>query len=130
MNTAYRKFVDNKIPDLEKQVQQAISSAREEARQADGRFGKWTGDGKQRFTDAKTELASENETLDAAEARESAVGKALDFSPKEIPAVSDALEGSEGLGKVAAFAADVPVPVSYTHLDVYKRQALGCPVPA
>jgi uncharacterized protein YukE len=109
MNTAYRKFVDNKIPDLEKEVQQAISSAREEARQADGRFGNWTDDGQQRFTAAKTELASENKTLEAAQAREGAIGKALDFSPKEIPAVSDALGGSEGLGKVATFAADIPV---------------------
>ena len=42
---------------------------------------------------------------------------------------ADAVLGAEGTVKIGVIPeAAVPVPVSYTHLDVYKRQLQGLPV--
>jgi len=135
MDTTYRKFVEDKVGDLEKEVRQAIISAREEARQADGRFGKWAEDGSAKFADAKTELAAENKLLETAESDEGALSKALGLSVKDIPAVSQALDGAGGsLGKLADFAADVPVldvlaAGASTYFNAQQDIADGMPAP-
>lgn len=108
--TRYRAYVEGKIPGLEQTARRAMISAREEARQADGRFGTWTDEGKQGFGDAKTELASVEEDLSAAASHESLFSKAWGFSPSDIPGVGTSVEDMEGLfGRSLRFAADLPL---------------------
>ncbi len=107
--TGYRKYVESKIPDLQKTVQQSITDAREEARLANGRFGPWTDAGAQKFGDAKTELESVKGDVTAAAGHENLFTKALGFSTSDIPAVGDALKGADGLTGLLKAAADVPV---------------------
>jgi uncharacterized protein YukE len=108
--TRYRSYLEAKIPGLKQQVSQAMADAREEARQADGKFGPWTDEGRENFGDAKTELSSVEGNVADAQATENPFSKFWGFSPSDIPAVSDALDGVGGFaGTLAKFAADVPV---------------------
>ena len=46
----------------------------------------------------------------------------MEFYGKSFPEAVQMLTGESGEGQTEATTA----PVSYTHLDVYKRQGLGC----
>ncbi len=104
--TTYRKFIEGRVPELDKAVKQSITDAREEARLANGRFGPWTNEGHEKFGDAKTKLASVEEDLTSAASHENLLTKALGFSVNDIPAVSKALDGAGNWLKVAS---DIPV---------------------
>lgn len=107
--TGYRKYIEGKVPDLESKVQTAITNAREEARQANGRFGPWKDSGIQGVDGAKAELGSTRTTLADAATHENLFTKALAYSPKDIPAVSGALDEADGLSKILKAASDIPV---------------------
>jgi uncharacterized protein YukE len=108
--TRYRAYVEGKLPGLKQTVSRAITAAREDARQADGRFGPWTEDDKAKFGDAKTELAGVNEDLTTAESNENLFSKAWGFSPSDISGVGSSLEDMGGLfGNSLRFAADIPL---------------------
>jgi uncharacterized protein YukE len=107
--TGYRKYVESKIPDMQKAVQQAVVDAREEARLANGRFGPWSDTGAQKFGDAKTELESVKGDLTSAASHENLFTKTLGFSTSDIPAVGDGLKGADGLTGLLKAAADIPV---------------------
>ena len=107
--TRYRAYVEGKLPGLKKSISKAITDAREEARQADGRFGPWSDEGKQNFGDAKSTLSSVQDDLAAAEKTENPFTKAWGFSPSDISSVGTKLEGLDGAGGgLARFAGDIP----------------------
>jgi hypothetical protein len=108
--TRYRAYVEGKLPGLKKSITKAITDAREEARQADGRFGPWTDQGKENFGDAKSRLSSVQDDLAAAQETESPFTKAWGFSPSDIGSVGTRLDGLDGMGGGAArFLGDIPV---------------------
>jgi uncharacterized protein YukE len=108
--TRYRAYVEGKLPGLKKSISKAITDAREEARQADGRFGSWTDQGKENFGDAKSRLSSVQDDLAAAGKTENPFTKAWGFSPSDISSVGNKLEGLDGAGGgLARFFGDIPV---------------------
>jgi len=107
--TRYSHYVEGKLPELKQAVSQAITSAREEARLANGQFGPWTDQGKADFGAAKTELAGVQSDLAGAQSSETVFSKAWGVAPSDIPAVSDAVNGLTGSSEsLARFAADIP----------------------
>jgi uncharacterized protein YukE len=107
--TRYRAYVEGKLPGLKKSISKAVTDAREEARQADGRFGPWSDEGRQNFGDAKSTLSSVQDDLAAAEKTENPFTKAWGFSPSDISSVGTKLEGLDGTGGgLARFAGDIP----------------------
>lgn len=108
--TRYRAYVEGKLPGLKKSITKAISDAREEAREADGRFGPWTDQGKENFGDAKSQLSSVQDDLAAAEDTENPFTKVWGFSPSDIGSVGTKLDGLDGVGGgTARFLGDIPV---------------------
>lgn len=106
--TRYRAYVESKLPGVKQARDQARIDAREEARQADGRFGKWTNEGHENFADAKTRLSSVEDSLAEARSAETPFSKVWGFSPGDIPSVASKVDGLGGLSDAARFAADIP----------------------
>jgi uncharacterized protein YukE len=107
--TGYRKVIDGQIPGMQAAVKKAVTDAREEGRLANGRFGPWTDSGIQKFGDAKTTLESAKTDLVDAASHENLLTKALGFSASDVPAVSNALKGADGLTGILKAASDIPV---------------------
>ncbi len=107
--TRYRGYVEGKLPGLKKTLSRAVTDAREEARQADGRFGPWTDQGKENFGDAKTILSSVEDDLAEAQSTENPFSRAWGFSPSDISGLGTRLDGLGGTGgDLARFAGDIP----------------------
>jgi uncharacterized protein YukE len=107
--TRYSHYVEGKIPELKQAVSQAITTAREEARLANGRFGPWTDQGKADFGTARTELAGVQNDLAGAQSSENWFSKTWGVTPSDIPGVASAVSGLDGsAGSVARLAADIP----------------------
>lgn len=100
--TSYRKFIDAKIPGLERAANQARAAAREEARGPDGRFRPWTEQGRQQFADAKAELQSVEQQAAGAAARENLSTKIFGSG------LTDVVDGSKDWGAAARFFGDIP----------------------
>jgi uncharacterized protein YukE len=106
--TRYRAYVEGKLPGVKQARNQALIDAREETRQANGRFGDWTDQGRENFADAKTRLSSVEDNLADARSTETPFSKAWEFSPGDIPSVASKIDGLGGLSDAARFAADIP----------------------
>jgi hypothetical protein len=108
--TRYRAHVESKIPGLKQSLKGAKVKAIEDAREANGRFGKWTAEDRGKFAGAKTQLASVEGDLTEAKSNENLFTKVLGYSPSDVPAIGSALDDMGGLaGKLARFGADVPI---------------------
>ena len=55
-----------------------------------------------------------------------AVQRTTDAVARIAKQIETTNESVDKIGNAASLIADIASPVSYTHLDVYKRQALGC----
>ena len=132
--TRYRAYVEGKIPALKDAVAQARTTAIEDARQANGQFGPWSGEDRQKFGDAGTKLAGVQGDLSAAQGTENWFSKTWGFSSSDIPGVSKTLDGLDGAGgSLAKFAGDIPfVDVAAAGASTYfgARQDIADGVPA
>jgi uncharacterized protein YukE len=99
--TRYRAWLEDQVDKLKGLKNDAQAKAIADARQADGKFGKWSPEDKAAFDDAKAKFGSGEDQLAGAENSEGAFSKVLGASPSDIPAVSSALEDSNGLLKIA-----------------------------
>ncbi len=110
LQTRYRGFVDLRVGHAKSELADAKTQAIEEARQADGRFGPWTDEGKENFGAAKSTLSSAESDLSSAEDTENWLTKAAGFSPSDISAIGDSVEDIGGFaGDLARFGAGIPV---------------------
>ena len=109
LQTRYRGYVDLWLGHAKSALSGAKTKAIEDARQADGRFGNWSPEDRQAFTDAKSTLSSAESDLSAAEGNENWFTKVTGFSPSDIPAVGDSLDGMGGVaGDLARAGAGIP----------------------
>jgi uncharacterized protein YukE len=84
LQTRYRGFVDLRVGHAKSELADAKSEAIEEARQANGRFGPWTDEGKENFAAAKSTLSSAESDLSSAEDTENWLTKAAGYSPSDL----------------------------------------------
>lgn len=103
--TRYRAWVEGKVHHLKGLKNEARLKAIEDARQADGKFGKWSPQDRQGFDNAKSKFGAGEEQLAGAQQSEGAFSKIMGYSASDIPAVSKALGDSNGLLKAGA---DIP----------------------
>jgi uncharacterized protein YukE len=109
LQTRYRGFVDLQVGHAKSALADAKTKAIEDARQADGRFGTWSPEDRQAFTDAKSTLSSAESDLSAAQGNENWFTKVTGFSASDIPAVGDSLDGMGGVaGDLARAGAGIP----------------------
>jgi uncharacterized protein YukE len=109
LQTRYRAFVDLQVGHAKSALADAKTKAIEDARQADGRFGSWSPEDRQAFTDAKSTLSSAESDLSAAQGNENWFTKVTGFSASDIPAVGDSLDGMGGVaGDLARAGAGIP----------------------
>jgi hypothetical protein len=109
LQTRYRGFVDLQVGHAKSQLAAAKTQAIEDARQADGRFGTWSAEDRQAFTAAKSTLSGAESDLAAAQGNENWFTKVTGFSPSDIPAVGDSLDGMGGVaGDLARAGAGIP----------------------
>jgi uncharacterized protein YukE len=110
LQTRYRGFVDLRVGHAKSVLADAKTKAIEDARGADGRFGKWSPEDRQAFTDAKSTLSSAETDLTAAKNTETWFSKVTGFSAADIPAVGDSLDGVGGVaGDLARAGAGIPI---------------------
>jgi uncharacterized protein YukE len=115
--TRYRAWVEGEVESLKNLKNSARLKAISDAREADGKFGKWTPEDRQAFDDAKTKFGTGEDQLASAENSEGAFSKVMGYSASDIPAVSSALEDSSSLLKAAG---DLPfVDVAAAGLATY-----------
>jgi uncharacterized protein YukE len=108
--TRFRAYVEGKIPGLKQEITDAKVKAIADARQADGRFGKWSDENRGEFKNLKSELESVEGKVAEAKSGENWFSKAWGFSPSDIKPVGAALDGMDGVaGRLARFAGDIPV---------------------
>ena len=100
--TRYRAWVEGKVESLEALKSDARLKAISDARQADGKFGKWTPEDRTAFDEAKAKFGAGADQLAGAENAEGAFSKVMGYSAGDIPAVSKALEDSSSLLKAGA----------------------------
>lgn len=100
--TRYRAWVEGKVESLEALKSDARLKAISDARQADGKFGKWTPEDRTAFDEAKAKFGAGADQLAGAENAEGAFSKVMGYSASDIPAVSKALEDSSSLLKAGA----------------------------
>lgn len=149
-NTRYRGFVDLRVGHLRSQLADAKTKAIENARQADGKFGKWSAEDRGAFQSARGDLTSAEGDLTAAKNGEGFISKLAGYSPSDISALSKSLDGVGGAAGDIARAADgipfvdiaaaglgtyfsaqediekgVPAPVAYTGEAAGNVAALG-----
>jgi uncharacterized protein YukE len=109
LQTRYRGFVDLRVGHAKSELADAKTTAIEDARGADGRFGTWSPEDRQAFTDAKSTLSSAETDLTAAKDTETWFSKVTGFSASDIPAVGDSVEGIGGVaGDLARAGAGIP----------------------
>ena len=109
LQTRYRGFVDLQVGHAKSALADAKTKAIEDARGADGRFGTWSPEDRQAFTQAKGTLSSAESDLSAAEGNENWFSKVTGFSASDIPAVGDSLDGMGGVaGDLARAGAGIP----------------------
>jgi uncharacterized protein YukE len=109
LQTRYRGFVDLRVGHAKSDLADAKTQAIEDGRQANGRFGPWSDEDRQVFTDAKGTLSSAESDLAAAKANENWFTKVTGFSASDIPAVGDSLDGMGGVaGDLARAGAGIP----------------------
>lgn len=109
LQTRYRGFVDLQVGHAKSGLADAKTKAIEDARGADGRFGKWSPEDRQAFGDAKSTLAGAEADLSAAKANENWFTRVTGFSASDIPAVGDSLDGMGGVaGDLARAGAGIP----------------------
>lgn len=109
LQTRYRGFVDLQVGHAKSALADAKTKAIEDARQADGRFGTWSPEDRQAFTDAKSTLSSAESDLSAAQGNENWFTKVTGFSASDIPAVGDSVDGMGGVaGDLARAGAGIP----------------------
>jgi uncharacterized protein YukE len=109
LQTRYRGFVDLQVGHAKSALADAKTKAIEDARGADGRFGTWSPEDRQAFTQAKGTLSSAESDLSAAEGNENWFTKVTGFSASDIPAVGDSLDGMGGVaGDLARAGAGIP----------------------
>jgi uncharacterized protein YukE len=107
--TRYRGFVETKLAGVKDDLGEALTQAREEARLANGRFGPWTDQGRDSFSDAQSRLSTTEDNLAEAQSAENPFSKVWGFSPSDIPSVASKLAGMDGLSADAArFTAGIP----------------------
>ncbi|HEV2377921.1 MAG TPA: hypothetical protein VGS19_37895 [Streptosporangiaceae bacterium] len=131
--TRYRGFVDLRVGHAKSELADARTKAIEDARQADGRFGTWSAEDRQGFNDAKSTLSSAEEDLTAAKGTENWLSRLAGFSPSDIPAVGDSVDGVGGVaGDLARAGTGIPfvdlaaVGVS-TYFGAQEDMAQGVP---
>jgi hypothetical protein len=108
--TRFRAWVEGQIPHLKQAVKNSVTEAREDARQADGRFGNWSDEGRGKFQNLRSKLETVEDRVAEAKADENWFSKAWGFSPSDIKSVSASLEEMDGLvGRLARFGGDIPV---------------------
>lgn len=108
--TRYRGFVDLRVGHAKSELADAKTKAIEDARQADGRFGTWSGEDRQNFAGAKSTLSSAESDLASAQDSENWFTKAAGFSPSDISAVGDSVEDIGGFaGDLARAGAGIPL---------------------
>jgi hypothetical protein len=108
--TRFRAYVEGEIPGLKLSVKDARVKAIEDARQADGRFGKWSDENRGKFQDLDAKLESLEGKVADAKASENWFSKGWGFSPSDIKSVSASLDEMDGLmGRLARFGGDIPV---------------------
>jgi hypothetical protein len=109
LQTRYRGFVDLRVGHAKSALADAKTKAIEDARQADGRFGTWSPEDRQAFTDAKSTLSSAESDLSAAEGNENWFTKVTGFSASDITPIGDSLDGMGGVaGDLARAGAGIP----------------------
>lgn len=109
LQTRYRGFVDLRVGHAKSALADAKTKAIEDARQADGRFGTWSPEDRQAFTDAKSALSSAESDLSAAEGNENWFTKVTGFSGSDITPIGDSLDGMGGVaGDLARAGAGIP----------------------
>jgi hypothetical protein len=109
LQTRYRGYVDLRVGHAKSQLADAKTQAIEDARQADGRFGAWSPEDRQAFGAAKSTLSGAESDLAAAQGNENWFTKVTGFSPSDIPAVGDWMDGLGGIaGDLARAGAGIP----------------------
>jgi uncharacterized protein YukE len=103
--TRYRAWLEGQVERLKGLKNDAQAKAVADAREADGKFGKWSPEDKAAFDDAKAKFGTGETQLAGAENSEGLFSKVLGASASDIPAVSNALRDSGDLLKAAG---DVP----------------------
>lgn len=108
--TRFRAWVEGQIPHLKQSVSNAKVEAREEVRQANGRFGEWSEEGRGKFESLKSKLETVEDRVAEAKSDENWFSKAWGFSPSDIKPVGAAVEEMDGVvGRLARFGSDIPV---------------------
>jgi uncharacterized protein YukE len=127
--TRYRAWVEGEVESLKNLKNAAAAKAIADARQADGKFGKWSPEDRQAFDDAKTKFGAGEDQLAGAENAEGMFSKVMGFSANDIPAVSKALEDSSGLLKAGADLpfVDVAAAGAATYFNAQEDIADGIP---
>jgi hypothetical protein len=130
--TRYRAWVEGNVEVLKKLKSDARLKATEDARQADGKFGKWKPEGRGEFDDAKAKFGAGEDRLAAAENSEGMFSKVTGFSAGDIPAVSKALEDSSGFLKAGADLpfVDLAAAGAATYFNAQDDISLGIPAGA
>src|SRR5579875_606744 len=100
--TRYRAFVEGQVDKLKGLKNDARLKAIDDARQADGKFGKWSPEDRAAFDDAKAKFGTGADQLAGAENAEGMFSKVMGYSASDIPAISRALEDSSSLLKAGA----------------------------
>jgi hypothetical protein len=130
--TRYRAWVEGNVEVLKKLKNDARLNAIEDARQADGRFGKWKPEGREAFDKADTRFGAGEDQLAAAEKSEGWFSKVTGFSSSDIPAVSKALEDSSDFLKATADIpfVDLAAAGAATYFNAQDDISLGVPAGA
>jgi uncharacterized protein YukE len=127
--TRYRAWVEGQVESLKNLKNAAAAKAIADAREADGKFGKWSPEDRQAFDDAKAKFGVGEDQLAGAENAEGMFSKVMGYSASDIPAVSSALEGSSDLLKGAASLPFVDVGAAglATYFNAQEDMADGIP---
>jgi uncharacterized protein YukE len=127
--TRYRAFVEGQVDKLKGLKNDARLKAIQDARQADGKFGKWSPEDQQAFADARAKFGAGADQLAGAENSEGMFSKVMGYSASDIPAVSRALEDSSSLFKAGASLpfVDLAAAGAATYFNAQEDMADGMP---